>query len=338
LSPYCSPHTIFNRYGKTGAVAFFLILAFCTTVAAAGTPAKKKLTPEIVMDLLSGGVTVPRVTFLVLDRGIDFHLMPRLEQAFRDSGADDALIVALRKQQAVAGAAGTAEPTADVAPAGQEPTVPTKPPDRPASVALPGPAPAPPPGTPATGLLIKSQPPGVAILVDNQPKGQTDPEDGHLEVGPLKPGKHQLRASHEGYQDQEGTVFVTAGQMEETPVWLSKVEAPPAAAPPGASLPPGTKFFVHHTHRAVEGIGGAGYCEGWMIVNVGYVRFISTNSPHTYLMNTSEIRDAKAGSDTGNFQIKLDFGRNYDFVAVNNKGQAVGAGPVLTEIRYSMGK
>ena len=337
MSPYCSPHTIFNRYGKTGAVAFFLILAFCTTVAAAGTPAKKKLTPEIVMDLLSGGVTVPRVTFLVLDRGIDFHLTPRLEQAFRDSGADDALIMALRKQQAATGAAGTAEPTANVAPAGQEPAVPTKPPDQPASVASHGPAPATPPGTPATGLLIKSQPPGVAILVDNQPKGQTDPEDGHLEIVPLKPGKHQLRASHEGYQDQEGTVFVTAGQMDETPVWLAKVEAPPPA-PPGDSLPPGTKFFVHHTHRAVEGIGGAGYCEGWMIVNVGYVRFISTNSPHTYLMNTSEIRDAKAGSDTGNFQIKLDFGRNYDFVAVNNKGQAVGAGPVLTEIRYSMGK
>jgi hypothetical protein len=309
-------------------VLLFLIIGGALE-AAAQSVAKKKLTVENIMGLLSGGVPVTRVSYLVLDRGIDFPITPRLEQAFRDSGADESLIMALHKQPAATGSAGTAEPTASVVPPSQE-TATAKPAEPPRT--------APPPGTPATGLLIKSQPPGVAIFVDDQPKGQTDPEDGHLEITPLRPGKHQLRATHEGYQDQEGTVFVTAQAVEETPVWLSKLEAPPPAAPPGASLPSGTKFLVRHTHLAVEGVTGPGYCEGWLIVNVGYVRFISTNSPHTYLLNSSEIRDAKASSATGAFQIKLDFGRKYDFVAVNDKGQAVSPGPVLTEIQYSMGK
>jgi len=73
-----------------------------------------------------------------------------------------------------------------------------------------------------------------------------------------------------------------------------------------------------------------------MIVNVGYVRYISTNSPHKYMMGTSEIRDVK-GSGAG-FTIKLDFGRKYDFVAIDDKGNEVSAGPVLSEIRYSMGQ
>jgi hypothetical protein len=35
--------------------------------------------------------------------------------------------------------------------------------------------------------------------------------------------------------------------------------------------------------------------------------------------------------------IKLDFGRKYDFVAVDDKGHEISPGQVLTEIRYSMG-
>jgi hypothetical protein len=54
-------------------------------------------------------------------------------------------------------------------------------------------------------------------------------------------------------------------------------------------------------------------------------------------MNTSEIRDVKAGSGAGGLVIKLDFGRKYDFVAVDDKGHEVSAGPVVNEIRYSMG-
>jgi hypothetical protein len=328
------------RQGKRFHRAFYLaILTFlyliAATVLAAAPPEKKKLTVENIMDLLSGGVAVPRVTYLVLDHGVDFKLTPRLEKAFQDAGADPTLIVAIRKGEAPAPSrtslvAATNAPEnqkgQEVAAARAEETPPAV-----------SPTPSKPPvasGQALTGLRIQSRPGGVAIYVDGELKGETDAQDGLLDIAPLKPGKHRLRATRQGYEDLEGPAEVVAGGLAETPVWLAQTQAPALTA---ASLPAGKKFLVRHVHRAVEGVAGPGYCRGWMIVNVGYVRFISTDSPHQYLMNTSEIRDAKAGSGMGEFVIKLDFGRKYDFVAVDDKGHEISPGQVLTEIRYSMG-
>ena len=126
--------------------------------------------------------------------------------------------------------------------------------------------------------------------------------------------------------------------MLDTPIWLAKAEenAPQAAAT--LALPAGKKFLVRHKHVAYAGAAGPPYCQGWLIVNVGYVRYISTGSPHTYQMGTSEMRDARQGGSDGSFSIKLDFGRQYQFVAVDEKGKEVSAGPILAEIRYSMGR
>lgn len=304
-------------------LAFLVLGPAVFALAVAAAPAKKKLTAENVMDLLSSGVAVQRVTFLVLERGINFELNLRLEQAFRDGGADPTLIMALKKEQA------PEQVTSQQPPGGQA-----------SSTTTPSPRPkrSLPPGTPPTGLQIRSKPGGVTIFVDNELMGQTNPDDGHLDVVGLMPGKHRLRATCEGYQDLEGPVEVATGKLEETPVWLAKTEAPVAPAPAASSLPSGKKFLVRHTHKAIEGLGGGGFCQGWMVVNVGYVRYISTDSPHTYLMNTSEIRDAKPSSAPGGFAIKLDFGRKYEFVAVDDQGHEIGVGPVLTEIRYSMGQ
>jgi hypothetical protein len=288
----------------------FLILA--TTLAAAPQE-KKNLTAENIMDLLSGGVEVSRVTYLVLDRGVDFEMSPKMEKAFQDAGADPALLAAIRKGRS---------PVSPVTS-----TVPTGTSRAPSKAATPQ--------LPATGLAVHSHPGGVAIYIDGEFKGQTDPQEGMLEIAPLKPGKHHLRATLQGYDDLEGPAEVVAGQLAETPVWMAQTQAPPAPTP--ASLPAGKKFLVRHVHRAVEGASGPGYCTGWMIVNVGYIRYISTDSPHQYLMNTSEIRDVKASSGTGGLQIKLDFGRKYDFVAVDEKGHEVSAGPLVNEIRYAMG-
>lgn len=266
------------------------------------------------MELLSGGVDVSRVTFLVLDRGVDFRLAPKLEEAFQEAGADPALLAAIRKSGP------SAPPTPSPAPA-VSPHVPSK-------VAAPPP--------PPTGLAIHSQPGGVAIYVDGELKGQTDAQEGLLQVTGLKPGKHRLRATLQGYGDVEGPAVVVAGQLAETPVTLAQTEAPPPEKP--AELPAGKKFLVRHIHRAVEGVPGPAYCQGWMIVNIGYVRYISTDSPHKYMMGTSEIRDVKQNSNGNGLTIKLDFGRKYDFVAVDENGREVSAGPVVNEINYSMGK
>jgi hypothetical protein len=290
------------------------LLLILVTVLAAAPQEKKKLTAENIMELLSGGVSVSRVTYLVLDRGVDFELSPKLEKAFQDAGADPTLLAAIRK----AGPSASATPSSAPAAIASAPSKPTTTPRQ-----------------PATGLTIRSQPGGAAIFIDGELKGETDPQEGLLQVAPLKPGKHHLRATLQGYDDVEGPAVVVAGQLTEIPVTLAQTEAPPPVT--AAELPAGKKFLVRHIHRAMEGVSGPAFCQGWMIVNVGYVRYISTDSPHKYMMGTSEIRDVKLSSGGVGLTIKLDFGRKYDFVAVDEKGHEVSAGPVVNEIRYSMG-
>jgi hypothetical protein len=317
--------------GRWGSLhrAVALSIGLCLVGAAvAGSPAKKKLTVEDIMELLAGGVAIPRITYLVKERGIDFQLTPRLQQAFQDAGADQGLIRTIRSQQA----APEATPETPVKQEGPAPQPPGQPPQNVAPTTAPAHAPAQAPQL--AGLQIRSRPGNVTIYVDDELKGQTDSEEGRLEVAPLKPGKHRVRATCEGYQDLEGTVEVAAGQMLDTPLWLAKAQGP-APAPAAPELPAGKKFLVRHQHVAA---GASGYCQGWLIVNVGYVRYISTDSPHKYLMGTSEIREAKAGSGPGAFFIKLDFGRKYQFVAVDEKGNEVSPGPILAEIHYSMGE
>ncbi len=302
-----------------------VLSAICVTLVAA---VKKKLSVEDIMDLLSAGVSVRRVAVLVQERGVAFQLTPQLQQNFMDAGADPPLIHALEGQS---GSKGTPpEVDKEIARIEQQ----RIPPD---TLKAPvDPIPTPSPGPVAT-LQIRSRPGGATVWVDNEMKGVTDPDEGRLEISGLRPGKRRLRALLEGYEPVEGTVELAPGQSLEMPLWLSKSAAPPPAVP-APELPSGRKFLVRHKHRAIEGIAPEGTCLGWMVVNVGYLRYISTDSPHKYLMNTSEMREAKATSGHGQFRIKLDFGRTFDFLAVNEKGDAVNAAPVLTEIRYSMGE
>jgi hypothetical protein len=287
--------------------------------------AKKELTVDAVMELLSGGVPLPRVTYLVKERGVAFDLTPRLEQAFRDSGAEQGLLLAMRGGLSPVPRDYTLESKSSTPPNREEP--PTSPdtqtPSKPAPPAKLAAATS--EETHSTGLRIQSQPANVSIFLDDQPKGATDAA-GRLEIIPVEPGKHRLRAALDGYREVEGPVELAAGQVLETPVWLAKAEAnaPPEASTP--SLPAGKKFLVRHRHVAYAGDAGPAYCQGWMVVNVGYVRYISTDSPHTYLMSTSEMRDAKAEGSHGSFTIKLDFGRQYHFAAVDEKGKEVSAG------------
>lgn len=321
----------------------YLLPALCialglATVGAGSPPGKKKLTVENIMELLSGGVAVQRVTYLVQERGVDFQLDSRLEQAFRDAGADRSLILSLQGQPIAPGMVPALEQTVET-PANQQAPAPQ------AEIPISSkPAPATKPASPTrgekilAGLQIRSHPGDASIFVDDEAKGKTDPEDGHLEIIPLKPGKHRLRATRDGYQDLEGTVEIAAGEIVETPLWLAKTEPAAPPAPAALSLPAGKKFLARHKHLAIAGVSGGGYCQGWIIVNVGYVRYLSGDNTHNYLMNTSEIRDAKAGSGGASLLIKLDFGRKYEFVAVDEKGKEVSPGPILAEIRYSMGQ
>lgn len=298
-----------------------------------GSPQKKKLSVENVMELLSGGVALPRITQLVNDRGVDFSVDARMEQTILDSGGDPNLIAALRQQSG--GTAGAPLSASNVHDPSTTPFHPE--PALPKPVAASG-AGASPNIVAVARVLVRSKPGGVAIFLDGQPQGITDEEEGQLDVGVSKLGKHVLRASREGYQDVEATLDVARGQVLETPVWLSQVESLPAKTITAPELPAGKKFRVRHFHRAIAGLAEAGYCQGWIVVNVGYVRFISTDSPHKYLMNTSSMKQAKSASGQGSFTIKLDFGREFQFVAIDESGAAVSPAPIIAEIRYSMGE
>jgi hypothetical protein len=67
----------------------------------------------------------------------------------------------------------------------------------------------------------------VTIYIDGELKGQTDAPEGLLQIAPLKPGKHRLRATLQGYEEVEGPAVVVAGQLAELPVTLAPAEAPP---------------------------------------------------------------------------------------------------------------
>jgi len=325
-----------KRLGEAGAPGS-LVSALSQLPARSTDQVKQKLTVEAVMELLSGGVPLPRVTYLVKERGVDFDLTPRLEGAFRDSGADPGLLLAMRGNLPAAPRDRTLESKPSTPPNREAPPISsdTQTPSKPAPLAKL--AVAAPEETHSAGLRIQSQPANVSIFLDDQPKGATDAA-GRLEIIPVEPGKHRLRAALDGYREVEGPVEVAAGQVLETPIWLAKAEAnaPPEAST--SSLSAGKRFLVRHRHVAYAGEAGPAYCQGWMVVNVGYVRYISTDSPHIYLMGTSEMRDAKAAGSHGSFTIKLDFGRQYQFTAVDEKGKEVSAGPILSEIKYSMGQ
>ncbi len=288
---------------------------------------KPKLKVEGVMELLAGGVALPRITYLVKEHGVDFSLTQRLERAFMDAGAHTVLIFALQQAAAPLVTSDSFLPPRS----GPEP-VGRRPPEAPKNEHMVSTA------ADTAQLRIRSKPGNVLVFLDDELIGETDSENGRLTISELKPGTHELRATRDGYDEVKGTVELRAGEVLEAPVWLGKSKTSGPAAEPAEPIPSGTRFFVRHHHIAYAGTARAGHCDGWLVVNIGYIRYVSTTSPHKYLLNTSEIRDVKAGSGHGNFRIKLDFGRNYSFAAVDSKsGKRVDAGGVLAEIGYSRG-
>jgi hypothetical protein len=75
--------------------------------------------------------------------------------------------------------------------------------------ATPGPAAT--PAAETAALVIVTQPPGVAVYVDDVPLGTTDPRSGRLVKGGLEPGSHRVRLSRPGYEDVAEDVSLAAG-------------------------------------------------------------------------------------------------------------------------------
>jgi hypothetical protein len=149
----------------------------------------KPLSANDVMELLQGGVPSGEIARVVAENGIDFHMSDELEKKFRDAGATDVLVDALRKAS--------------------KPVEPPQPAER-------------------TGILkVQSQPGEAQVYVNDEPRGMTSAE-GALRLPGLPAGTYRVRVSLQGYKSWEHTITIAAGETETAFVILEKEDLAPA--------------------------------------------------------------------------------------------------------------
>jgi len=163
-------------------------------IAVAGPVAAEKgkpLSVKDVMELLKGSVPSSEIAHVVAQNGISFRMADELESQFREAGATDELIDALKK----------ASPPEETTPP-----------------------------APATGTLeIQSQPGEAQVYVNDEPKGITGP-GGELRLSGMAPGTYRMRVSLAGYKTWENSVTVTAGETVTPFVTLEKQNLVPTVA------------------------------------------------------------------------------------------------------------
>lgn len=188
-------HTSETQPYPAGRKARFLFLGWVWVVLvalAAAVPLHaekgKPLSVKDVTDLLKGSVPSSEIAQVVTEDGITFRMDDALETQFRQAGATDELIDALKK-------ASKPEET--------------------------------PPPSPATGTMkIQSQPGEAQVYVNDEPKGMTSSE-GELRLSGLAPGTYRLRVSLAGYKTWENSITVTAGETVAPFVTLEKQNLTP---------------------------------------------------------------------------------------------------------------
>ncbi len=186
-----TPHAA-NAVGlRTGMLKVFCILLLAAGIATPRPMAAEKgkpLSARDVTDLLDGSVPSAEIARVVGENGISFHLTDDLENQFRQDGATDELINAIRKADH---------------------------------------AQAPPPSAPPTGTLkIQSQPGEAQVYINDEPKGATSPE-GDLRLPGYAPGTYRLRVALVGYKTWENSISVTAGESVTAFVTLEKQNLEP---------------------------------------------------------------------------------------------------------------
>jgi hypothetical protein len=116
-----------------------ILVTLALLITAAAKPADHPLNADDVTLLLIGGGDADRLVSLIEQRGVDFKLTPELEKKFRDNGATDSVIEALKK----AGQTLSATAAKAVSPTPTPSAVTTSPPAKPAPATpdLPDPSP-----------------------------------------------------------------------------------------------------------------------------------------------------------------------------------------------------
>jgi hypothetical protein len=183
------PHTV-NTADRKSTLSLCCILLLLAGIAIARPMAAEKgkpLSPKDVTELLNGSVPSSEIARVVAENGISFHMVDELENQFRQAGATDELIDALKKA------------------------------DKPE---------APPPAPPTGILKIQSQPGEAQVYVNDEPRGATSPA-GELRLPGLAPGAYHVRVTLAGYKTWENTLTVTAGESVTAFVTLEKQNLEP---------------------------------------------------------------------------------------------------------------
>ena len=166
----------------------FLLLAGSVIGHPVAAERGKPLSSKDVSDLLDGSVPSSEIARVVTENGISFHMTDDLERQFRQAGATDDLIDALRKA------------------------------DKPEE--------SPPPPPPVGTLKVQSQPGEALVFVNDEPKGPTSPS-GELRLPNLPPGSYHVRVALTGYKTWENTLTVTANESVTAFVTLEKQNLEP---------------------------------------------------------------------------------------------------------------
>jgi len=165
-----------------------LLLMVSATASPAAVASGNPLSVKEVAELLQGGVPSARIAQIVADKGISFTLSEELERRFRDAGASQQLIDALRK-------ASKAPPEAQPAAAGI--------------------------------LKLQSKPGEAQVYLNDEPKGMTSTA-GDLRLPGLAPGTYRLRLSLVGYRSWENSIDVAAGETKVIFAVLDAKPQPPS--------------------------------------------------------------------------------------------------------------
>lgn len=172
-------------------IRFWIILAIVIGALAGplGAEKGKPLSVNDVMELLKGSVPSTEIARVVGEDGISFRMSDALASQFREAGATDELLDALRKA--------------------------SKPEE------------SPPPPAPTGKLNVQTQPGEAQVYINDEPKGMTSPS-GELHLAGLTPGSYRLRVALAGYKTWENTLPVNAGETATAFVTLEKQNLTPA--------------------------------------------------------------------------------------------------------------
>jgi hypothetical protein len=163
--------------------------SLCFILALAAVSAqetRKPLNQNEIVNLLENGVPSSRVQDIARERGISFPWSAEAERQIRIAGASDELLKALQ----------------EIAPQ-PPPPAPVEPAD-------------------AT-LLLEVNPGGARVYVDGGDMGAASPA-GSLKVSRLKPGKHQVKLTLDGYRNHEQSLKASAGETLRLVITLEKMD------------------------------------------------------------------------------------------------------------------